>query len=127
MVFDRNAKILRAFTSDDDKWRIRTELSQVSPILRRYLIFYEDRFFYYHPGFNPVSIGRAFFQNLKADRVISGGSTITMQIARMIQPKERVWQNKLIELFRAVQLEQRFSKDERLEMYFNIAPYGGKH
>ena len=125
LVFDRNAKILRAFTSDDDKWRIRTELSQVSPILRRYLIFYEDRFFYYHPGFNPVSIGRAFFQNLKAGRIISGGSTITMQIARMIEPKERIWHNKLIELFRALQLEQRFSKDELLEIYFNIAPYGG--
>lgn len=125
LVFDRNAKILRAFTSDDDMWRIRTSLEQISPTLRRYLIFYEDRFFYYHPGFNPVAIGRAFLQNFRSGRIISGGSTITMQIARMIEPKERTWQNKLIELFRALQLERRFSKDELLEIYFNIAPYGG--
>ena len=125
LVFDRNAKLLRAFTSHDDMWRIRTSLDQVSPTLRRYLVFYEDRFFYYHPGFNPVSIARAFLQNLKSGRIVSGGSTITMQIARMIEPKERTWYNKGIEFFRALQLEHRYSKGQLLEIYFNIAPYGG--
>ncbi len=125
LVFDRNAKILRAFTSDDDMWRIRTSLEQVSPILRRYLVFYEDRWFYYHPGFNPIALTRALVQNLRSGKIISGGSTLTMQIARMIEPKKRTVYNKLIEIFRSLQLEHRFSKDKLLEIYFNIAPYGG--
>jgi penicillin-binding protein 1C len=125
LVFDREGKVLRAFTSADDMWRIRTDLEQVSPLLRKYLIFYEDRWFYYHPGVNPVSLVRALGQNLRSGRIISGGSTLSMQIARMIEPKARTWQNKAIELFRALQLEQRFTKDELLTIYFNIAPYGG--
>jgi penicillin-binding protein 1C len=125
LVFDREGKVLRAFTSADDMWRIRTDLEQISPLLQKYLVFYEDRWFYYHPGFNPVSLVRALGQNLRSGRVISGGSTLTMQIARMMEPKVRTWRNKAIELFRALQLEQRFSKDELLTVYFNIAPYGG--
>ncbi len=125
LVFDRNTKILRAFTSEDDMWRIRTSLEQVSPLLRRYLVFYEDRWFYYHPGFNPVALTRAFIQNLSSGKIVSGGSTLTMQIARMTEPKKRTWYNKVIELFRALQLERRFSKNQLLEIYFNIAPYGG--
>jgi len=125
LVFDREGKVLRAFTSADDMWRIRTDLEQISPLLQKYLVFYEDRWFYYHPGFNPVSLVRALGQNLRSGRIISGGSTLTMQIARMIEPKARTWRNKAIELFRALQLEQRFSKDELLTIYFNIAPYGG--
>ncbi|HBR34444.1 MAG TPA: penicillin-binding protein 1C, partial [Firmicutes bacterium] len=114
LVFDREGKVLRAFTSADDMWRIRTDLEQISPLLQKYLVFYEDRWFYYHPGFNPVSLVRALGQNLRSGRVISGGSTLTMQIARMMEPKVRTWRNKAIELFRALQLEQRFSKDELL-------------
>lgn len=125
LVFDREGKVLRAFTSTDDQWRLQTELEQISPVLRKYLVFYEDRWFYYHPGFNPVALVRALVQNLKSGRIISGGSTLTMQIARMIEPKERTWYNKAFEIFRALQLEQRFRKNELLEIYFNIAPYGG--
>lgn len=125
LVFDREGRVLRAFTSPDGRWRIRTGLDQVSPLLQKYLIFYEDRWFYYHPGVNPVALIRALGQNLRAGRIISGGSTLTMQIARMMEPKPRTWRNKLIEMFRAIQLEHRFTKEELLTIYFNIAPYGG--
>ena len=106
-------------------WRIRTPLDQVSPVLRKFLIAYEDRWYYWHRGFNPVALVRAFRQNLAAGRVVSGGSTLTMQIARITEPKSRNWFHKIIEILRAVQLELRFSKRRLLEIYFNIAPYGG--
>lgn len=125
LVFDRNAKLLRAFTSEDDMWRINTKLMEISPALQKFLVYYEDRWFYWHPGFNPFSLARAFFQNIRHSKIVSGGSTLTMQIARMIEPKERTWHHKLLEVFRAIQLEQRYSKKELLQIYFNIAPYGG--
>lgn len=125
LVFDRNEKLLRAFTADDDMWRIRTSLNQISPSLQKFLIAYEDRWFYWHQGINPVALLRALRLNLNQGRIVSGGSTLTMQIARMMEPKRRSYFNKVIEIFRALQLEQRYNKRELLEIYFNIAPYGG--
>lgn len=125
LVFGENGDLLRAFTSQDGMWRIQTSLEQISPELKRFLIAYEDRWFYKHGGINPLAICRAFFQNLRHGRIISGGSTITMQIARMMRPKARTLNNKLIEAFRTLQLEHYYSKDQLLEIYFNIAPYGG--
>ena len=87
LVFDREGRVLRAFTSADGMWRIRTDLDQVSPLLQKYLVFYEDRWFYYHPGVNPMALVRALGQNLRSGRIISGGSTLTMQIARMMERK----------------------------------------
>ncbi len=125
LVFDRDQKLMYAFTSRDGMWRIRTSLSQISPLLQKYLIRYEDRWFYWHPGVNPLALIGAFRSNISQNRVRYGGSTLTMQIARIMEPKKRTWYNKLIEIFRAFQLEQRYSKGELLEIYFNIAPYGG--
>lgn len=125
LVFDRDGQLLRAFTAADDSWRIRTSYDQISPVLRKFLIAYEDQSFYWHQGFNPLAIIRAYRQNKKSGRIVSGGSTITMQIARMMEPKSRTWFHKVIEVGRAVQLEQRYSKRRLLEIYFNIAPYGG--
>jgi penicillin-binding protein 1C len=125
LVFDRNARLLRAFTSRDDMWRIRTSIDQVAPVLPQFQLAYEDRWFYWHCGVNPFALVRAFRQNVAARRVVSGGSTLTMQIARMMEPKKRTFGNKLVEIFRAVQLEQRFSKRRLLEIYYNIVPYGG--
>lgn len=125
LVFDRDRKLMYAFTSKDDMWRIRTSLDGISPVLQKFLIGYEDRCFYWHPGVNPIAIIRAFRENTAQRRVVSGGSTLTMQIARIMEPKKRTWYNKLIEVFRAFQLEQRYSKRKLLEIYFNIAPYGG--
>ncbi|MGE5604154.1 MAG: penicillin-binding protein 1C, partial [Bacteroidota bacterium] len=125
LVFDADGKLLRAFTAEDGSWRIKTTLDQISPVLKEFLIAYEDSSFYWHPGINPLAILRAYRQNKAAGRIVSGGSTITMQIARMMEPKARTWYHKLIEIGRAVQLEQRYGKRRLLEIYFNIAPYGG--
>lgn len=126
LVVDRNGKWLRAFTAPDDSWRIyESSLEEISPKLKTAVLTYEDRWFYHHLGVNPVSIVQAAVDNIKAGRVVRGGSTITMQIARMMEPKERTVRNKLIEMFRAIQLELKYSKSELLTMYFNMAPYGG--
>jgi penicillin-binding protein 1C len=125
LVFDKNARLLRAFTSRDDMWRIRTSIDQIAPVLPQFQLAYEDRWFYWHCGVNPFALVRAFRQNVAARRIVSGGSTLTMQIARMMEPKNRNFWNKLIEIFRAIQLEQRFGKRRLLEIYYNIAPYGG--
>lgn len=125
LVFDRHGRLLQAFISEDDMWRIRTPLAEISPKLQRSLLAFEDRWFHWHPGVNPLALGRALLQNLRAGRVVSGGSTITMQIARMMEPKPRTVGAKIWEILRAFQLELRYSKQELLEIYFNIAPYGG--
>ena len=85
----------------------------------------EDRWFYYHFGINPVSIATAFYDNLTAGKIVRGGSTITMQLARLMEPKARNVPNKLWEMFRAIQLELTYSKSEILTYYFNMLPYGG--
>ena len=85
----------------------------------------EDRWFYYHCGINPVSMATALYDNVKAGEVVRGGSTITMQLARLMEPKARNVPNKLIEMFRALQLELAYSKSEILNLYFNMLPYGG--
>lgn len=124
-VLDKRGRLLRAWTTPDGKWRIRRRLNEISPHLRRLLVAYEDRWFYSHPGVNPLALLRALKQNISEGRVVSGASTISMQTARMMEDRPRRLSSKLIELFRAVQLERRYSKDEILEIYLNLAPYGG--
>lgn len=102
-----------------------TELEEISPTLKKAIIFKEDQYFYQHFGVNPLSIIRAAYNNVVKNRRTSGASTITMQVARMLKPKERSYLNKLIEIFRALQLEWNYSKDEILQMYLNLVPYGG--
>ena len=97
----------------------------VSPLLHQAMLAAEDRWFYYHCGINPVSIVTALYDNIKAGEVVRGGSTITMQLARLMEPKARNIPNKLIEMFRALQLELTYSKSEILNFYFNMLPYGG--
>ena len=97
----------------------------VSPLLHQAMLTAEDRWFYYHCGINPVSIVTALYDNIKAGEVVRGGSTITMQLARLMEPKARNIPNKLIEMFRALQLELTYSKSEILNFYFNMLPYGG--
>jgi penicillin-binding protein 1C len=125
VVLDRHEKLLRAFTAPDGMWRIPSTVEDISPRLRMAVLNYEDRYFRYHFGINPVSIVRAAVTNLKARRIVCGGSTITMQVARMMEPKPRTFKNKFIEVIRAIQLELSFSKDEILTFYFSMAPYGG--
>lgn len=124
-VYSREGRLLSAFTSSDQFWRKPVGIDQISPKLIASVLTIEDRYFYQHPGVNVVSLIKAGVANLRAGRTVRGGSTLTMQIARMIEPKERTIRNKLLEIFRAFQLEARYSKVELLEFYFNLAPYGG--
>lgn len=124
LVTDRNGQLLHAFLSRDDKWRMYAELGEITPALRDAILFKEDKYFRYHPGFNPVAMLRAGGRNLVAGRRTSGASTITMQTVRLLEPRPRTYGNKLIELFRALQLEWHYSKDEILQLYLNLIPYG---
>ncbi len=125
VVEDRNGKLVHAFLAPDGIWRLRTSPDEIPDRLKQMLLAKEDRWFYYHPGINPFAIARAAVQNVQTGRRLSGASTITMQIARMREPKERTYAGKLAEMFRALQLEWRYSKDELLEMYLSTIPLGG--
>ncbi len=105
--------------------RIYTPPDKMPEYVMRGFLAYEDRWFYYHFGINPVSIVRALIQNIKHGKIVSGASTITMQIARMINPKKRVLLSKIIEMLRTLQLELKYSKNELLNIYLNLIPMGG--
>lgn len=125
IIMDRKGEFLHAFLAPDGIWRFKTSPSEIPPRLKEILLHKEDRFFYYHPGINPVSVLRALGQNILTGRRVSGASTITMQVARMLEPKERTYFNKCVEIFRALQLEAKYSKEEILEIYLSIIPLGG--
>lgn len=124
-IVSQNGELLRAFADDKGVWRYPVTLEQVSPNYIEALLNYEDRWFYWHPGFNPFAIIRALLQNIKSGRVISGGSTLSMQVARLIDPHSRTIPGKLKQILRAIQLEWYFSKQEILSYYLNHAPFGG--
>jgi penicillin-binding protein 1C len=125
VVQDRDGRFLQAFLTQDGVWRLRTSPDEIPGRLKDILIRREDRWFYYHPGVNPFAILRAVAQNVRSGHRVSGASTITMQIARMLHPEERTYLNKAVEVFRALQLEARSSKKELLEIYLSVAPLGG--
>lgn len=125
VVTDRRGAFLRAFPVDDGKWRIKADASRLDPAFVRALLAYEDKRFYSHGGVDPVALVRAASSMASAGRVVSGGSTITMQTARLLEPRPRNIGSKVIEAVRAWQLERRFTKDEILGLYLTLAPYGG--
>lgn len=125
VVFDEDNRVLSVFLSRDDKWRIKAEISEISPELEQAFLIKEDKYFFYHFGVNPISIIRALFKNISRGKRISGASTITMQVARLLEPKPRTYWNKIVEIFRAMQLELHYSKKEILQIYLNLVPYGG--
>ncbi len=120
----RDGTPMCVFLSPDDMWRIRVELSDVDPQFVKALVAYEDERFYYHPGVDPIAIVRAAYHNLASGKIVSGASTITMQVVKILEPRPRTFSSKVIEALRAIQLEVRFSKEEILEMYLTHAPYG---
>lgn len=124
-VYSNNGTLLNAYLTKDDKWRMRTKLDEVSDDLKRAIIEKEDSWFYWHLGVNPVSVVRALWQNITSGERVSGASTITMQVARLIEPAERTYFNKFLEMLRAFQLELHYSKDEILEIYLSHLPFGG--
>ncbi len=125
VVTDNKGEVIHAFLTRDQQWRMRTDLAEISPLLRKTIIEKEDKYFYYHPGVNPVAMLRALGRNILTLHRTSGASTITMQVARALEPKHRTYWNKLAEVFRAFQLEWKYSKDEILQLYLNKVPYGG--
>jgi penicillin-binding protein 1C len=126
-VVDRNGRLLRAYTTEGGVWRLPVSLDDVDPDYIEMLIAYEDRRFRTHPGIDPAALVRAAVQLvLNGGQIVSGGSTITMQLARLIEPRsERSVTAKLRQMARALQIERRMSKDEILSLYLTLAPYGG--
>lgn len=125
IVADRNGYWLHAFATKDGRWRFSADLDEIDPAFVRELVAIEDKRFWSHWGVDPLAVVRAGGSALKSGRIVSGASTITMQTARLLEPRDRNLGSKLIEMFRAVQLERRLTKREILEIYLTLAPYGG--
>ena len=124
VVTDRNEELLGARSAPDGQWRFPPRNTTPEKI-KECLITFEDKHFYHHWGVNPFAIGRAFYQNVKNKRIVSGGSTLTMQTIRLARNESRTFREKLIEMIWATRLEFRASKEEILSMYISHAPFGG--
>src|SRR4051794_24269150 len=126
-IVDRNGKLLRAYAMADGRWRLPVDArTAVDPSYVDLLLAYEDRRFRSHIGVDPLALGRAALQWITQGHIVSGGSTITMQLARLMEPRqERSLSAKLRQAVRALQIERQLSKDEILNLYLALAPYGG--
>jgi penicillin-binding protein 1C len=125
-VLDANGELLRAFATPQGRWRLSTTIDQVDPRFVRMLVAYEDRRFYDHGGIDVIAIGRAAWQLVTHGRIVSGASTLSMQVARLIEPRaNRSFSAKILQVARAMQIERRLSKRQILDLYLTHAPYGG--
>jgi penicillin-binding protein 1C len=126
-IVDRNGKLLRAYAMADGRWRLPVNAGTgVDPGYLKLLLAYEDRRFYSHGGVDPLALGRAAFQLVSRGHIVSGGSTITMQLARLMEPRrERSVYAKLRQVVRALQIERALNKDQILDLYLALAPFGG--
>ncbi len=124
-VVDGNGRLLRAFTTADGKWRLKTSVDDVDPLYLGLLKAYEDRRFDSHWGVDPLAAVRAASQLAERGRIVSGASTLSMQAARLLDPRPRSFTTKAIQSARALQLEWRYSKREVLGIYLTLAPMGG--
>lgn len=124
-VFDVKGRPMLGIVGADEQWRCPVPLADVSPWLIQATIAVEDERFYRHSGVDLVAVVRAVGQNLSAGRIVSGASTLDMQIVRMMDNRPRTPRAKLIEAFRALQLNRRMGREQILELYLNVAPYGG--
>lgn len=126
VVYDRDDQMLSVFLNDRQQWHFPPNDSLAIPQkLKTCVIQFEDHWFYRHPGVNPFALLRAAWQNIIAGKIVSGASTITMQIARMSDPKSRNIWNKCLEMLVALRIEVRYSKEKILKLYLDHAPYGG--
>ncbi|MGY3259419.1 penicillin-binding protein 1C [Pseudomonas chlororaphis] len=125
VVLAEDGTPLWRFADGNGVWRYPVRTDEVSPYYLDALLTYEDRWFYSHPGVNPMALARAAWQNLTGGRVLSGGSTLSMQVARLLDPHSRTWHGKLRQLWRTAQLEWHLSKQQILTLYLNRAPFGG--
>jgi penicillin-binding protein 1C len=124
-VLDAGGERLRLFTTPGGYWRLPAELGDLDPDFLGMLLTYEDRRFRSHSGVDFLALGRAAWQALRHGRVVSGGSTLSMQTVRLLDPRPRTLGAKLLEMARAWQLERRLDKDAILRLYLDLAPYGG--
>ena len=124
VVTDRHGELLGARIAEDGQWRF-PPCDTVPAKFVRCLLAFEDKHFHHHPGVNPLSIARAAWQNLRQGRIVSGGSTLTMQTIRISRNRPRTFSEKLVEMILATRLELRYSKDEILALYASHAPFGG--
>jgi penicillin-binding protein 1C len=126
-IVDRNGKLLRAFAMADGRWRLPVDAKTgIDPGYLKLLLTYEDRRFREHGGVDPLALGRAALQLVTNGHIVSGGSTITMQLARLMEPRrERSLSAKLRQMVRAVEIERQLSKDQILDLYLALAPFGG--
>jgi len=126
-IVDRNGKLLRAYAMADGRWRLPVNAGTgVDPGYLRLLLAYEDRRFYSHQGVDPLALARAAFQLVTRGHIVSGGSTVTMQLARLMEPRrERSVYAKLRQVVRALQIERALNKDQILDLYLALAPFGG--
>ena len=125
VVLAEDGTPLWRFADANGVWRYPVQTAEVSPYYLDALLTYEDRWFYQHPGVNPLALVRATWQNLTGARVVSGGSTLSMQVARLLDPHSRTFHGKLRQLWRTAQLEWHLSKEQILDLYLNRAPFGG--
>jgi penicillin-binding protein 1C len=125
-VLDRDGRLLRAYATGDGRWRLPAQIADVDPRFFAMLFAYEDKRFRAHPGVDALALARAAFQFATSGRIRSGGSTLTMQVARLLEPRSgRSLAAKLRQIVRAAELEHALSKDEILSLYLDLAPYGG--
>ena len=126
-IVDRNGKLLRAYAMADGRWRLPVDAKTgVDPGYLKLLLTYEDRRFRSHAGVDPFALGRAALQLVTRGHIVSGGSTITMQLARLMEPRrERSVYAKLCQMVRALEIERQLTKDQILDLYLALAPYGG--
>src|SRR5262249_50120399 len=124
-VLDREGRLLRPFATSDGRWRLPARADEVDPRYFDLLFAYEDRRFRQHAGIDPFALVRASAQFILNGRPISGGSTLTMQVARLLEPHTRTLGGKLRQMVRAVEIERALGKDEVLELYLSLAPFGG--
>ena len=126
IVLDRNGRLLRAYSTTEGRWRLPATPADVDPRYLRMLFAYEDKRFYEHGGVDPLALGRAAWQLVSNGEIVSGGSTLTMQVARLLEPRRhRSFYAKARQIVRALELERRLSKEQILSLYLTLAPYGG--
>jgi len=125
-VRDREGRLLRAYATDDGRWRLKANVEDVDPRFLAMLLAYEDKRFYKHYGIDLLAMLRAAWQLAANGEIVSGASTLSMQVARLLEPRrERTMGAKILQMVRAVELDHRFTKQEILSLYLSLAPYGG--